>query len=727
MAVIPRDKDVVREGRENKLKGVAVSLQEQIPAKLLKKVKELKLAERIVEMWNTGNIERSDWLARQQEYLADWDEFLECTDDGPWEGSSNLHLPMTLIVVKTLHARFLQALLGQDPPFVAKANNDASSARQPMVQQTMEYALKTWMNKGEGCYQALDEWVMTWLTEGSGILKGGWETCYSRYEGVEQYMEQKAPIFEVDQEGNEIAIPQYEVKERETTITRETYNCPTIGLVDNEDFLCVGGHDPKTSDAAIQSEMLTASDLWTLVDREVFDEEGVEKVIKSGGDSNTHSEVGNIKDQRAVNAGQNSSDSSVDLERYQILEAYIKADVDGSGINSDIVVWVHPKTREPLRATYLYRINKAGERPFAKASFHRRRNQQHDVGIVEMMHPLQKELDAQHRMKLDFGMLASMPFGFYRPTSSINPQQIELSPGALIPVDNPGTDVYFPNLGNRTAFGFQEEASILAMIERLTSVSDVTLGIVSGVQGASRTATGVRSLIGESSANLDVHLRRLNMGWRQALRFLFHSLQQKIPAGLSFRVTGDDGSDYWASVKSRNDIAGDFDFEISPNSSSSNPQLQIENARVLLDLTSNPLDIQLGIVSPRGRYEALRNYVSALNIRDVGRFFNKPQEQRIFTPQEEVNRILRGIPTPVTAQADHQGFIEYFQFIQSSDELLGQYTQQEVLALAQQAQQHAEWQQVLEELATQQRNLGQMRQNSVQGANQAALRLPPGQ
>src|SRR5690606_36348476 len=98
---------------------------------------------------------------------------------------------------------------------------------------------------------------------------------------------------------------------------------------------------------------------------------------------------------------------------------------------------------------------------------------------------------------------------------------------------------------------------------RLTGISDLTLGLLNQ-QGAARTATGARAILGESTANLDVHLRRLNLGWKKALEYLLHMLQQRIPDGFSFRLTGDDGSSYWAYIKTRDDLEGDFDVEVSP-------------------------------------------------------------------------------------------------------------------------------------------------------------------
>jgi hypothetical protein len=431
-----------------------------------------------------------------------------------------------------------------------------------------------------------------------------------------------------------------------------------------------------------------------------------------------------MKQTRASNAGASSIDDSYELSRYQVIEAYLSIDVDGSGINSEVVAWVHLPSKTLLRATYLHRVNRSGDRPFAKADYHLRDGQEWGVGIPELLYPLAKEMDAIHNMRIDFGMLSTMPFAFYRPSSGINPETIRMEPGALIPVDNPQSDVYFPNLGNRTVFGFQEEQALDTLIQRLTGVNDLALGQMSS-QGATRTATGSRVLAGEMSANLDVHLRRLNMGWETALRFKLKMIQQRMPPGLSFRVTGDDGQDYWRNLKDATDIEGEFDIEISPNSATSNPQIQQDLATQVMAETADPLAIQLGIVTPAQYFEAKKNKLQALGVRDWGRFIQKPQGyERILTPVEEADRILIGQDVPVQPNSDHEGFINFVEMVKKDDHLHGQFTPEHMMALDVQAKKHMQMMQALQQIQAQRANAQQMTRNASMSAEQT---MPPTQ
>ncbi len=712
MSNLNSDQDVLKNGRKKALKDVAAPLREQVVEKLANKLEDIETAQKVAEMWRIGNVRRADWLSRNEKLKEEYDEFLESiypTSNG-W--SSTLHLPVAFTVAKTYHARMLAALLGIDPPFTVKARQEANTDRQPLIQDLMRYTLSQWMNDYKGVDEVVDAWIWEWVTSGVGLLKNKWDRKYSRFIDVVEVQEQ-----------NELG--QVSTREVEQEITKEVFNGPKVELVMPEDLLIVGGAgDPDAADAVIHQSYLTASELWTLVDQKIFRKEAVEKVIAAGENRLMSEPVNSVKDQRATNAGMTEADSTVDLSRYQILEAYLKIDVDGSGINSDVIVWVHADTRQILKATYLYRVMKSGLRPFVKIDFHKRHGQDYGVGLIELLYTLTKELDAQHNMKIDFGVISTMPMGFYRATSSLSEEKIPYEPGALIPLDNPQTDVFFPNLGNRSVFSAQEEQSLMSYIERVTSVSDISLGIVGG-QGATRTATGTRALLGESNANLDVFLRRMNRGWRRLLTYVFHQLQEKMPPGFEFRIFGDDGKQYFRKVKSKEELCGMYDFELDANSANSNQSIRQEIANQQMQMVMNPLAIQLGIVNGSNIYEAYRAWFVVNGVKDYSKFINKPQGQvRIFSPEEIANRVLAGIDVPMTPEQDLAGFISYYEYLTSHDELLGQFQEPELIALTKKYQEAQAMQEAMAAQAAQTANAQQIQMN--QALSSAPTQMTPG-
>lgn len=710
------DKKVVQDGRKNALKDVEVPLRERILKKLRKNLLEQGVGEKIANVWTSGNADREKWLSRQRAFLSEFDEFIDEIYHPGTEWGSALHLPVTLTVGKALHARMQSALM-VDPPFVVKAQKGANTENSAVVQELMSYALSAWSNKYQGVDASVDKWLWDWIFAGCGILKQRWKTEYTRFIDVVTTTEVTGTqLVQNPADGSSTVVPKQEEVEREQEVVKKCFDGPHTINLKPEDVLIVGGDgDPQAADYVIESVYMTASELWTLVDRGIFDEEAVKKIIAAGGDQAGSESPEQIKALRAYAAGEAHNEKPYDLERYQILEAYLKMDVDGSGINSDVVVWVHRKSREVLRATYLYRISRNGKKPYFKIDFHLRDGATYGVGVVEMMYSLQKEIDAMHNIRLDVGIIASQPFGFYRPTASLSEERLPIEPGALIPLDNPQSDVYFPNLGNRTSFGFQEEASLMEYVNRLMSVNDITFGSM-GSQGAARTARGVGALQMETNANLDVLIRRMHRGWKQYLNYTLELLQQKVEKGFVFRLTGDDGQDNWRQIVDLESIQGSFDILLEPSSSHSNKQIQFDTAQQIYQMTSNPLDLQLGIITPVERFEAIKNLLKMLGVKDYARYIRKPQGGPAWSPQDLANMILSGVPVNFDPTMDLQGFINYVQEIVDNDELLGQFNEQQAVALVKKQREAQSLFDALQQQQAQQANLAQQQANAQQGA-----------
>lgn len=681
MSDIQNEQDVVKK-RKNILKDdeatglqVTASLRDQQISKLATKLIEQQIPEKVVTLWNKENADRSEWFNRQDAYLREIDEFIEPIYEAATDWSSTIHLPTVLTVVKTYHARMFTALWGIDPPFVARARASANEDRQFLVEQLMRYTLRDWANEHDGVEDELDKWLWDWIVRGNGILKGRWHKKFTRFMDIETDQVEDVEMQMNPETGDSVPVPVMVEVEREVIRTEEVFNGPMLECIPLEDVVIIGGGgDPQKADAVIHQGEMTASDLWSAVDQKLMIKDAVEEVIQGGRDNRNQDMSGNIKQEQSKRSGDAATPGEQELDRYKVLEAYLKVDVDGSGITSDVIVWVHKASKRLLRATYLRRVNSTGRIPFFNIQFHKRNGAKYAAGLVELLYSLGKEIDAMHNINVDIGILSSLPFGFYRPTASaLKEEGLPVEPGIMIPVDNPQTDVWFPNLGLRTSFGLQEEQALMNQIERLTSISELNLGII-GAQGATRTATGTRAILGESSNNLSIYIQRMNRGWKRALRFVFESLQQRIPPGFEFRITGEDGGGWWHQIKSRQEIEGMFDFELDANSANSNKQAQMEQANLIYQATQNPLDMQLGLITPANRYEALVNYFKVNGIKSIGKYATKPTGFEIaFSPIEMLDRLLNGLDVKFSPSTDLQGFIAIAQEFLQDDELNGQF------------------------------------------------------
>lgn len=692
-----------------------VGLVDRLPKALLSRLREKNVGQRMVELWNLGNSDRTDWLNRQQKYLATWDEFIDNEDvaRGPWANSSNLHLPITLTACRAMHARMFAALMSVQPPFTVKPLDEASTVAVPLVEGVMSYALREWLNYRDGASEMCDMWLWNWVTQGSAINKMRWDRTYSRYSEVYEEKVKKQRVNPVSGELEDYVA----TVEKERPVTKKTFDGPVADIIDPEDLLIVGGEgDPDRADLVQHRYYLTRSELYSLADQGIFDGDVIDEILDGGNSSENTDLASGLKQDKENNSGVIQSNTVVDHDRFEILECYTKLDENDDGLDENLIIWVHMKSKKELRATYLDRVLDGGQTPFSKIDFLKKRGHVFGMGIPEILYSLQKEVDAMHNIRIDFGVLSTMPFGFYRPSSGMDPKRMDLEPGKLIPVNDPQSDVFFPQLGNRTFFTDSEESSLLAYIERLISISDINLGRIGG-QGAARTATGVSTIVSENNANLDIFIKRMQRGWKKFLRLLFQNLQRRMPKEMWIRIAGDDGKMYPFRIQ-RDDIRFNYDFDIDANSINSNKGVTREIAQQRLNLCSNPLFIQMGVVKPENLYEAMKEWLISMEVKDYARYITKPTDQEAFlTPEQEAQRIIRGIPVPIHPAMNHQGFINYVRMVFANDEMMGSMDKDAAIRLANQASEHMKMEQALDAQAAQVRNMQQQQMNAAQAGS----------
>ena len=683
-----KSKDPLTDEQRDKIK---VQLRDASVRNLMERCREKEIGLKVRQMWLVHKSHVEDHQERMEK-LQMWDEYLDDFDT-MYDGESNLHIPMPMIVLKTFHARMYQALLAVDPPFSVRAMQEAYQDDVEMVFGLMNWTLSEWINWYEGIEEVVDRWLWNWCAFGNGILKLRWDRKFTRYIDVKDTYVPGPSIWEVvigdDGTIEEVESPAMVKHQIETPVTEKIFDGPVMEYICKEDIAIIGNRNIQLADGVIHREWFTADRLRSHVLQNIFDEEAVTKIIDGGPDAEAGNPGMNIKQDRETHSGVKTLDVNEDLDKYEILEAHIEVDINDDGLNESIIVWVDADLGEVVRATYAHRVNQNGKRPFVNIEFIPREGHGYAMGLLELLFPLSIEMDMIHNIKIDIGMLAAQPFGFYRAATGMDPVKLKIKYGDMIPVDDPQNHVFFPNLGDRSGFFQNEEMLLMQHIERLTAINDINTATI-GRQGVARTATGVSALVSENSANLDIFIKRMQRGWRQALRLLWGMLQQRMPNGTEFRVTGQDGREYFDRVN-RTDIQCRVDFILEATSANSNRQIMLEQSQQVLAQCMNPFFMQIGIVEPDNVFEALKDYFMALGRKDYSRFIKKSnlQSYRILTPQEELRRVLAGQKVDVTPELDHEGFMSLWDSMKEMEGLDQMYGQAALDAADAQYQQHA--------------------------------------
>src|SRR4051812_50069 len=131
MSTIQNDAEKVRfrkrksdEGSEQSLEDMfKASLRDSTVEKLMDQCDESNVGLKIQHSWlqHKGHVQENQ---ERMQKLQNWDEYID-DFDMQYDGTSNIHLPLPMTVLKTFHARMFQALMAVDPPFSVRAMQEA--------------------------------------------------------------------------------------------------------------------------------------------------------------------------------------------------------------------------------------------------------------------------------------------------------------------------------------------------------------------------------------------------------------------------------------------------------------------------------------------------------------------------------------------------------------------------------------------------------------------------
>lgn len=231
----------------------------------------------------------------------------------------------------------------------------------------------------------------------------------------------------------------------------------------------------------------------------------------------------------------------------------------------------------------------ANRRPYVEQAF------VHDFSywapsVPELVEWVEHEMTATARAFAD-GMLMSVgPTVFYTKASGFDPAKHRIGPNQMIPVADTGgvKEVQFRGDLNAPIAYLQHLQQIG---EKVTGITDLTLGRGMDTPGAPRTASGQAMLIeqGNVRANLDLNTARFELG--SVLNHLFDLEMQFQQDDLIFRVTenssarvlfpngsGAMGEAQRTAIKNLQEQGGRFDFELKFATSAISKQADKEKA-----------------------------------------------------------------------------------------------------------------------------------------------------
>ena len=403
-------------------------------------------------------------------------------------------------------------------------------------------------------------------------------------------------------------------------------------------------------------------------------------------------ELEDQKDQIAGDTDQNERTTQAESHRpLTLLMCFDGFDIDGDGMDEQVVWWVVKETNLLLKAALLQEIWPflKPRRPFSEATFLPVEGRRQGIGLLEMVEGFYEAKKILLDQTIDANAIQNMPFFFYRPTGGTRPETVTLSPGEGYPLGDPQRDVNFPNLQNNTvANNINLMRQLTAEEEKLTLTGDIQFGRVPpGASSALRTVGGMALLQNQGEARPERLLRRFFMGLTE-LYSQIHELNQvylpKEKAIMIMRPKSDQDNPFEV-IRGIDDISGLYEFTFSANVFNTSRVALQQSLGSLAQFYLNPLAIQTGVIDADGIYRLLRDIGKAQG-QDPDQYLRSPtplsRMPKIFA-EEAIAIIISGrVPDAIPIESASVHLQKLIAFTQE-DQLFGQFDPQQTALLGQ--------------------------------------------
>ncbi|MBA2704696.1 MAG: hypothetical protein H0U60_12695 [Blastocatellia bacterium] len=179
------------------------------------------------------------------------------------------------------------------------------------------------------------------------------------------------------------------------------------------------------------------------------------------------------------------------------VELWLAFDVDGSGVDKEIVVHYHRGARALMSVRYNWHADL--RRPYRTGVYFPVEHRWRGIGICKQNEQFQKEITTQHRQRLDNATLANMRMIRVSRLSGYGPNE-PIFPGKMWFVDNKD-DVDTFQLGEIYPSSYSNEQGSLIYSQQRTGVNETVLGMPQ--MGTPGTATSDLARIQEGNKKFD--------------------------------------------------------------------------------------------------------------------------------------------------------------------------------------------------------------------------------
>lgn len=446
-----------------------------------------------------------DWKKWQKQY---WAKPKAETKNWPFPKAANIVIPITAIAVEAVYARLINTLFAAEPFYSIRPKSAEWIEAAPQVEEWFQTEIENpnLINMYGFCAESLLEMVKL----GTAVGKSGYE--------------------------REVRKTIRQIGETDEAIWVETKNGASLSYVPLANFLIrMSQSDPQVAPWVGEEHMFTWTQLKRMVLSGQMAKEGIEEIKVHW--NSTRSEEAGDSGEYHERIDELTKQEPIWDEMFNIQEVWCAFDVNGDGVDEEIVVDFHNSSQTILSIRYNWYDDL--HRPYRLQPYFPVEGRAFGIGIGKQNEQFQEEITTIHRQRLDSGTLANMGMVALKKNSGYGPDE-PVFPGKMWFFDDPKNDIVPFKLSEVWPSSFNNEQAVMAYQEKRTGVNEVILG--QAQQGTPGTATGDLTRLAEGNKRFDLVLRGIRQWLGQLGIDLLANYQQFGGQNRHWLILGEDGA-----------------------------------------------------------------------------------------------------------------------------------------------------------------------------------------
>lgn len=444
-----------------------LSLSEDVEDKLAQ-----YLDHEIHQCWAERSMLVEDWKQWQKDY---WAKPASKVKNFPFKRAANVVIPLTAISVEAIYSRMLNTLFSVEPFFSIRPRTPAWVDAAPYVEQWLQSEVED--ANSLDMYGFAQDSLLELIKLGTGVAKSGYERI------IKKVNEDTVDGGSVDR-------------------FVETKNGATLDYVPLANFLMrIKEKDPQTAAWVGEEHSFSWSQLKKMVLSGRMRKKAVEEIKVWWSDQRSSESIAHEYEEEREDL------ENVDplwFHPFDVQEVWLGYDVDGDGVDEEIVVDFHRASRQILSVRYNWYSDL--HRPYRIGTFIPVEGRWAGIGVGKQSEQFQALITTVHRQRLDAGTLANMGQIALKKTSGYGPGE-PIFPGKIWFLDDVADIKEFQLSDTHHIAQLNNEETARQYHDKRVGVSELHLGIPQ--QGTPGTATSDLARLAEGNRKFDAALKNV--------------------------------------------------------------------------------------------------------------------------------------------------------------------------------------------------------------------------